>query len=82
MSSYKKVVRSAVVVVPPKELWGQIQAIREDNDKAFARWPPHINMYVFPAGDQCCYQLVEAPKISIRSFTLTSATQVIPFCSS
>ncbi len=43
----KKVVRSAVVVIPPVELWGDIQDIRKDNDKAYERWMPHINMYVF-----------------------------------
>lgn len=42
--SKNKVVTSAVVVVPPKESWGQIQAIRQQYDKSFDRWPPHINL--------------------------------------
>lgn len=44
--STQKVVTSAVVVVPPQSLWPQIQEIRKVHDKAFGRWPPHINLYV------------------------------------
>lgn len=43
--SNKKVVKSAVCIIPPKEVWEDIQELREENDKAYARWPPHINLY-------------------------------------
>lgn len=36
--------RSAVVLVPPEELWTPIQAIRQIHDKKFRRWMPHINL--------------------------------------
>jgi len=37
--------KSAVCFVPPRELWDDpIQEIRCFNDKAFVRWPPHINL--------------------------------------
>jgi poly(A) polymerase len=38
---------TALCVVPPPELWKPIQAIRQQRDKAFQRWPPHINV-LFP----------------------------------
>jgi hypothetical protein len=37
-----KVVTSACCLIPPDDLWGQIQEIRQKHDKSFDRWPPHI----------------------------------------
>jgi len=45
--SYKLAYTSAIVIVPPKNLWDQIQAIRKLYDKGYARWMPHINM-IYP----------------------------------
>ncbi|KAK6171538.1 hypothetical protein SNE40_019706 [Patella caerulea] len=40
--------KSAVVIIPPKLVWEQIQNIRSQYDKAYQRWMPHINlMYPF-----------------------------------
>merc|ERR1711871_439929 len=36
--------QAALAVVPPVELWGDIQDIRRAHDKAFRRWPPHVNV--------------------------------------
>ncbi|KAH3767677.1 Endonuclease/exonuclease/phosphatase family protein [Pelomyxa schiedti] len=44
MAAITNVVSSAVVVSPPAEQWGPIQAIRKEHDKAYQRWMPHINM--------------------------------------
>jgi len=50
--NYQKVVKSAVVIIPPEELWGPIQEIRKVHDKAYKRWMPHINLlYPFVSGE-------------------------------
>lgn len=36
--------RSAVAILPPQEVWGPIQAIREQFDKHVERWMPHVNL--------------------------------------
>jgi poly(A) polymerase len=35
---------SALAVLPPEELWPQIQSVRQTLDPGFARWMPHINV--------------------------------------
>jgi len=51
-TKYEKVVKSAIIVMPPEDLWLQIQEIRKLYDKAYARWMPHINMvYPFIPGE-------------------------------
>ena len=47
-SSPLKVVKSALIVMPPSDKWGAIQQIRRCHDKSYYRWMPHINvMYPF-----------------------------------
>lgn len=41
---YEKVHTTAVVIIPPENLWPSIQAIRVKYDKAYSRWMPHINL--------------------------------------
>ncbi|ESO13063.1 hypothetical protein HELRODRAFT_159663 [Helobdella robusta] len=43
----KKSNKSAVVIIPPEEVWSQIQDIRSKHDKSYKRWMPHINL-VYP----------------------------------
>ncbi|MFB2918185.1 poly(A) polymerase [Aerosakkonema funiforme] len=38
------VYQSAVVVIPPAEIWSPIQTIRRRFDRRFDRWMPHINL--------------------------------------
>ena len=35
---------SALCLIPPRSCWAQLQETRCFNDKAFVRWPPHINL--------------------------------------
>ena len=37
-----KVYSSAVVIIPPKEIWESIQEIRKVYDRNINRWMPHI----------------------------------------
>lgn len=39
-----KTVRSAVVVIPPEDLWTPIQALRQRHDRHYRRWMPHITL--------------------------------------
>lgn len=36
--------KTAVVLVPPEELWEPIQSIRRKYDRQFRRWMPHITL--------------------------------------
>ena len=46
----KKVMHTALVIIPPQENCTQIQTLRKVHDKQFNRWMPHINM-AFPFFD-------------------------------
>jgi 2'-5' RNA ligase len=56
--------QTAVAIVPPQEVWGPIQAIRERHDRQFRRWMPHINLFYpfYPPErfDQTLPRLVDA----------------------
>ena len=36
--------KTALVIIPPKEVWEPVQAIRREHDKQFKRWMPHITL--------------------------------------
>jgi len=38
---------TAIVVIPPQETWAAIQAIRQQHDRKFRRWMPHITL-IYP----------------------------------
>jgi 2'-5' RNA ligase len=41
----RKTRKTAVVVVPPHDLWAPIQALRRQYDRNFRRWMPHITLF-------------------------------------
>ena len=44
LTTIDPVYRSAVVIIPPEELFPAIQKIRRQFDRSFVRWMPHINL--------------------------------------
>lgn len=45
--------KTALVLIPPRELWGPIQAIRKLHDRQVRRWMPHITLiYPFRPPDE------------------------------
>jgi RNA 2',3'-cyclic 3'-phosphodiesterase len=45
--SAAKTSKSAVVIIPPDEVWGAIQELRQLHDRHYRRWMPHITL-VYP----------------------------------
>lgn len=43
----QKTHQTAIVLIPPLDLWGQIQTIRARYDRQYHRWVPHINL-IYP----------------------------------
>jgi 2'-5' RNA ligase len=68
--------QTAVAVVPPQEVWGPIQAIRERHDRQFRRWMPHVNLlypfYPPEQFDQIVPDLIRA-RARITPFVVTLA---------
>ena len=54
-----KVYTSAVVIIPPKDLWDTIQEIREKFDRNFHRWMPHITL-LYPFRPKLEYNSLES----------------------
>ncbi|KAL6066999.1 Pre-mRNA splicing factor [Balamuthia mandrillaris] len=70
----KTVFKSAVVVIPPPQLWdGPLQDIRRQHDRGFVRWMPHITL-LFPFVEDLyfeeAHQRLTAALSSMKPFTL------------
>ncbi|CUT01788.1 2'-5' RNA ligase family protein [Candidatus Chrysopegis kryptomonas] len=74
----KKTHKTAVVIIPPKEIWSPIQKIREKYDRQFRRWMPHITLLypfrpfeefesVYPDFERVCKE-VESFEIELSEF--------------
>ncbi len=68
--------KTAVVLIPPEEIWEPIQAIRRVHDRQFHRWMPHITL-IYPFRPRMAFasiaqDLVRACK-QIQPFGLTLA---------
>jgi 2'-5' RNA ligase len=67
---------TAVVVLPPDEVWGPIQAIRHQHDRHVRRWMPHVNLlYPFYRPDHFAEVVprLAAACATITPFVLTLA---------
>ena len=62
-----KVPYSAVCLVPPKDLWPPIQAIRREHDPQIHRWMPHVTL-LYP--------------FLMEEYLRTAATALEPVCAS
>lgn len=65
---------SALVVIPPTELWEPIQHIRRAHDRSYERWMPHVNLvYGFvPEGDfDDAARALESTLAETRAFEVT-----------
>jgi len=54
-----KVNSSAVVIIPPKEIWEPIQEIRKIYDRHILRWMPHITL-LYPFRSESEYNTLES----------------------
>lgn len=50
-----KTFKTAVVVIPPRDLWGPIQELRRQYDRRFRRWMPHITL-IYPFRPVAAFQ--------------------------
>ncbi|MEN8260178.1 MAG: 2'-5' RNA ligase family protein [Pseudomonadota bacterium] len=64
--------QSALVIIPPNDVWGPIQAIRRRRDPSFRRWMPHINL-LYPFVDPPLFEAT-APAIEEACRRLTPFT--------
>lgn len=55
-----KVFTTAVVIIPPNEIWGPIQDIRKKHDRAVKRWMPHITL-LYPFRAESEFNDLESP---------------------
>ena len=65
--------RSALVVIPPREFWDPIQAIRRTHDRNLRRWMPHITLiYPFVTSDEHAAAIAVLRRACerLRAFTL------------
>eukprot|EP01116_Phalansterium_solitarium_P001246 TRINITY_DN11023_c0_g1_i1.p2 TRINITY_DN11023_c0_g1~~TRINITY_DN11023_c0_g1_i1.p2 ORF type:complete len:296 (-),score=81.44 TRINITY_DN11023_c0_g1_i1:198-1046(-) len=68
MDNLTKVVKTAVVIIPPESVWGPIQRIRELHDKSYRRWMPHINL-LYPFVSQSSFDdVLPALKQALSAF--------------
>lgn len=49
--------KTAVVIIPPRDLWEPIQALRKRHDRHFRRWMPHITL-LYPFRPTVSFELV------------------------
>jgi 2'-5' RNA ligase len=72
----RKTHTTAVVLIPPKDVWEPIQRIRRVHDRHISRWMPHVTL-LYPFRPRCefaqAFPKVEAACARVESFTCTLA---------
>lgn len=72
-----KTVQTALVLVPPREVWPPIQAIRAEYDRNVRRWMPHITL-LYPFRPRTEWDAVLGPLseacAQVEPFAITLAT--------
>jgi 2'-5' RNA ligase len=69
--------KTALVVIPPGEVWEPLQAIRRRHDRQTRRWMPHVNLiYPFRPEEDLAglYLGLERASCGVRSFELELAS--------
>ncbi|CAF0734850.1 unnamed protein product [Adineta ricciae] len=51
--------QTALCLIPPEDVWKQIQAIRSASDRAYPRWMPHIN-FIYPFVSESSFDTIKA----------------------
>lgn len=66
-----KVYNTAVVIIPPENIWGSIQKIRKKYDRHIDRWMPHITMlYPFYPQSEFSWIIKKFSEIKFGSFEI------------
>ncbi len=55
--NHRKTHRTAVVIIPPDDLWPPIQALRHAYDRHFRRWMPHITL-IYPFRPKTAFERI------------------------
>ena len=56
--------QTALCIIPPENVWEQIQSIRSLHDKAYPRWMPHINL-IYPFTPEANFDKIQTQLESI-----------------
>ena len=73
---HQKTHQTAVVIIPPKEIWASIQLIRQQHDTNYRRWMPHITL-MYPFRPRAEFDLVAKSNLPI-TVTILDLLEAIP----
>ncbi|KAM3436202.1 hypothetical protein NHJ13734_005191 [Beauveria thailandica] len=73
--SYASSHDTALCIIPPRCHWPAINKLRSFNDKAYAKWPPHINL-VYPFVHPSAVQDAAATLVQLDSLSSLLARRV------
>ena len=78
MADLKENRDAALCIVPPAELWGEIQVIREDHDTSFDKWFGFVGFVWFYWFCLVLFDLGEKEKKN-GNFSLSLTYSLLPF---